>query len=516
MNQAVSTENTVSPASLRIAFIDNFILNFGVSYLSSTLKGNRHEVILFDWIFSKTAKEDIYVEPERYYDFPSLADEVLAARPDVLCFSVWSPNFQFYKRLAAEIRSRSAVPIVVGGVLPTLRPDLFIPDTACDVVFRGEAEPVIEDLVQAAVRGDFSGVPNVVTRGPDGTREAVPLTSYVNDLEALPFRDHELYPNNSRSLFVLTSRGCVMKCAYCSAGTFSRTVVPENSKLVRKRSARSVIDELKNETASGKYKEIFFYDDFFITSQEWLAEFAALYKVEINLPYYCIAFPATVTPAIAAILAESGCKGVLMGFQTANEEYKRRVLARNEPVKSVLRAIEALRQSKVKVSLDHIFNFPGETEDDIELSMNFYIDNKIDSLMLFFLNYYPDSALTKWAHDNHFLNDDQFERISRNELVGEQSFRGTVIDQTASDRQIQWAILFRLINLVPGPLVKWLFRHKVYRFFPTGRGFYYALSGVAMIKGMGVLALLNTLYLAFGLNGQTLRKIVLRRAAARN
>ncbi len=301
-----------------------------------------------------------------------------------------------------------------------------------------------------------------------------------------------------------------MKCTYCSAGIFSRIAVGSGNKLVRKRSPRAVVDEIMAEVEKGKYKEIFFYDDFFITNKKWMSEFSEIYRKEIGLPYYCIAFPATVNADIAAILAESGCRCVLMGFQTANDEYKKRVLQRNEPAKNVVRAIEALRSHGIRVSVDHIFNFPGETLADIELSMNFYIDNKINSLMLFFLNYYPDSGITRWAYENNYLSPEQFELINRNELVGEQSYRGTVVDPVASERQVQWAVLFRLINLLPGPVVKWLFHHKIYRFFPTNRTFYYALSGVAMIRGMGLKALFNTLFLAFGFGGQRLRNIFLR------
>jgi len=36
---------------MRIHFVDNFPLNFGVSYLSTTLKGAGHEVELHDWQF---------------------------------------------------------------------------------------------------------------------------------------------------------------------------------------------------------------------------------------------------------------------------------------------------------------------------------------------------------------------------------------------------------------------------------------------------------------------------------
>ncbi|MBF0162054.1 MAG: radical SAM protein [Magnetococcales bacterium] len=496
---------------MKILFVDNFILNFGVSYLSAILKEKGHQVELKTFIFSKSADASIYTHPEKYFDFQEIAKGILGRQPDLVAFSVWSPNFQFYKQLAATLRSLGGPPMLVGGVLPTLRPDLFVPDTACDLLFRGEAEPVIEALVQGLVSGHYQQLPNVVYRGSEGQMIQTPMRSYLDNLDTLPIRDHLLYPNHSHALYVITSRGCAMKCSYCSAGSNSRMVVQDNARLVRKRSVESVITEIKSVLKEGPFREIFFYDDFFINNFKWISEFLAAYRQEIGLPFYCLAFPATVTPAIARELAVSGCQGVLMGFQTANAEYKSRVLSRPEPTARVLRAIECLRAEGVRCSLDHIFNLPGETHEDIRLSLDFYIDNKVDSLMIFFLNYFPDSAITSYALQQGILCQEHYERIMRNEMVGEQSYRGTIIDAAKSDEQVRFAVLFRLIPLLPGKLVKYLFHKKWYRYFPTGRAFYYMISGLAVARGMGLRSLLNTLYLAFGLKGMKPRDMLLKR-----
>lgn len=486
---------------MKILFIDNFILNFGVQQLSAVLKAAGHDVALENHLFSKRADADIYTDPQNYFNFDEISRKILDKKPDLIAFSVWSPNFQFYKRLSAKLRSMESPPILVGGVLPSLKPDLFIPDTSCDVLYRGEAEPQIVSLVEAMVKGDYRHFPNIVYRNDAGNRTDNPMSRYLEDLDALPAQDRDLYPNDSDSMYVITSRGCPFKCTYCSAGTNSRIVTPKGKKVIRKRSVRAVINEIKETLAQKSYKEIFFYDDFFITNEEWLQEFEAVYSKEVGLPYYCLAFPSTVNEKIAQSLANSGCKGVLMGFQTANTEYKKTVLQRPEPEAKVLRAIHCLRDKNISVSLDHIFNLPGETREDIELSLHFYIDNKIDSLMVFFLNYYPDSTLTRYAMEQGFLDAKTFNAIMTNELVGEQSYRGTILNPEDSDQQVRWAILMRMVILFPGSFVLWLFRNRFDRFLPTNRTFYYAMSGLAMAKGAGIRALLNTMFLAFGLRG---------------
>lgn len=495
---------------MNILFIDNFVLNFGVSYLAAVLRKEGHHVALMNHPFSKSADADIYTNPEHYYDFEAIAELVLASNSDLIAFSVWSPNFQFFRQLSAAIRRKCSIPILVGGVLPTLRPDLFIPGTACDVVFRGEAETSICALVTHIANGEYRDMPNIVYRSPSGEAVYNPMSSSVGDLDSLPIRDHELYPNLSGSLFVITSRGCAMRCTYCSAGQYSRIVACNSGKLVRKRSVDSVIGEIKAALVGRKYSEIYFYDDFFITASSWLSEFTERYRAEINLPYYCIAFPATINRKIAHLLKSSGCKNVLMGFQTANTEYKAQILHRNEPIQRVIDAMDCLRAEGISFSLDHIFNLPGETEKDIEQSMNFYIENRVHSLMIFFLNYYPDSGITRMALEQGTLTAAQYESIMHNEIVGEQSYRGTILDRARSDMQIRWAVLFRLIPLLPGWIVKGLFRRRLHRYFPTDRNFYYLLSGLSVAKGMGVLSLLNTLFLAFGINSSILSRLIAR------
>ena len=139
-------------------------------------------------------------------------------------------------------------------------------------------------------------------------------------------------------------------------------------------------------------------------------------------------------------------------------------------------------------TLDHIFNLPGETREHIKEALDYYIDNNVKALTIFFLNYYPDSALTKYSKDNGFLTPDQYDKIMKNEMLGEQSYRGTVTDPKKSDLQIQYAFLFRLIFLLPGTWVKWFFDKDIHLFFPTNRVSYYGISILSNLRGRGGLS----------------------------
>lgn len=486
---------------MRILFLGNFPINFGASSVATVLRQGGHDVHLINHPLSKWKDPIMYENPENFFCFDTISEEALNWKPDIIAFSIFSANFMFYKRATDAIRSKSDVPILVGGVLPTIKPDLFMDNSFCDFVFRGEAEAIILELVEKIQTGTFHDVPNLVYRGEDGKSVHNARITLEESLDSLPFYDKEFYPHNSKALFMITSRGCVLDCTFCAAGKYSRENVNKGDEIVRKRSVDSVIAEIKQAQEERTYKEIFFYDDFFITTSKWLTEFTEKYTKEINLPYTCIAFPATITPKIAELLAKSKCRMVLMGFQTANNEYKRNVLKRKETKEQVQKAKNTLDEYGVDFSLDHIFNFPGETPEHIKESLDFYIDNKVKNLSIFFLNYYPDNALTTYANDNGFFTPDQYAKILKNEMIGEQSYKGTITDVEKSKLTVQYAVHFRLMSFLPGNWVKWLFDKKVYRIFPTNRFVYYFISIISELAGRGLnkglTFLFHVLFLSF-------------------
>lgn len=470
---------------MKVQFVDNFTINLGVSGISSVLKKRGFDVGLSLYQFSIWSGIDLYCNPTRYFDFHKIACEILKQRPDVVAFSVFSANYQFFKAATAAIRKISSVPIVVGGVFPSLIPELFINDSLCDVVFRGEAEAIAPQLFEQIAKREFANLPNVIYRSPSGSITCNAWTSYLEDLDGLPFPDHFLYPKDPHYLHTITSRGCPLSCAYCSSGVFTRMSTIDGAGRIRYRAIDKIIEEIKHVQSVDPRKNIYFWDDFFVTSIARMSDFMKVYKREIGVPFLCIAFPTTITEEMAKLLADSGCQSIGMGFQTANDDYKLSVLKRKDRKESVAKAISFLRKRKIKYSLDHIFNLPGETKQHIGESLNFYLENRVPYLQVNFLNYYPDSEITQYAHKNGFMNDEQYEKVLRNSILGDQTYKGTILNERLSNEQVQFAVLFKLIDLLPSKVIRSIFRWNIYKIFPTNRKVYYGISFIAFIKVYG-------------------------------
>lgn len=482
---------------MRAVFVDNFPFNLGVVYIAPHLKMAGWEVEVLNYPISKTYGIDVYQRPEKYFSMDLVCDQVLSLKPDIICFSVFSSNFMFYKQLTRTIKEKCQIPIIVGGVLPTIAPEMFFRTTQCDFLFRGEAETVIDNVFRSVLAGEWHTIPNLAYRDKYGKPAFNEMKTFIRDLNGLPFYDKNIYANRTNSLFIITSRGCVMACTYCSAGEYSRLVSVPGKSLIRKRSVQDVIKEITQAIAEKEHKEIYFHDDFFITTHQWLEEFSEQYVRHVNLPYRCTAFPATITPNIADLLATSGCIQVDMGFQTANEEYKKTVLKRKESNVQIAKAIQLLEERGIEYSLDHILNLPGETKEHIADSLDFYLDNKIRSISVFFLNYYPKSPLAEYALNNGYITPENREQIENCELIGEQSYKGSIINEEKAREQVKFAFLLRLVNILPARMLRWMMKSGAYQYLPTNKHLYYFISMLSWAMEHGIKSLIITLFIYF-------------------
>ena len=133
---------------MNIQFVDNYPLNLGVMSISSVLKKGGFNVNLSLYPFSNLVSIDLYRNPCRYFDFDKIAHEICDRKPDVIGFSVFSSNYQFFLNVTKAIKNISNIPVMVGGVFPSIVPKLFMEDTLCDVVFRGEADLIACELFE--------------------------------------------------------------------------------------------------------------------------------------------------------------------------------------------------------------------------------------------------------------------------------------------------------------------------------------------------------------------------------
>jgi radical SAM superfamily enzyme YgiQ (UPF0313 family) len=158
--------------------------------------------------------------------------------------------------------------VVLGGHHPTALPEAVMACPAVDFVIRGEGEIALPELARA-LKGDtaFRKVPGIVYRRNDGGLHMNP-PAVVPSLDDPPLPahgkiDHAFYGRGrGHGAVVVTSRGCPMRCTYCSLG--ARAPLP-----YRRRGLGPVLAEIEAAISEDGVRFIDFEDENLTLERPW-------------------------------------------------------------------------------------------------------------------------------------------------------------------------------------------------------------------------------------------------------
>jgi anaerobic magnesium-protoporphyrin IX monomethyl ester cyclase len=370
---------------MRILFFAHDLLTMplGISYLSSIARSLGH-------------RTDVCVLTE---DDP--VDLAGRFRPDVLAFSLTSGYHDRYLRLNERLKKVLPDAIsVIGGPHATFFPEVIERD-GVDVVVVGEGEDAFRELITCIERGaDYTAVPNVWAKTRDGVARN-PVRPLIQDLDRIPFPDRALYARHTRNMilktpFVMTGRGCPYQCSYCFNHAYNRLYSFEK-RIVRRRSVKNVLEELKDVLSHFPVEIFIFQDDCFILNPSWVREFCAAYGREIRKPFHCHLRANLVTSEIVQSLARAGCLSVKMAIESSDDDIRNRVLRRGMSREQMLEACRLLRESGIRLVTQNIIGNPGETLDGALETLRFNTLCRPQYAFVTLLQPYPRTDIGEYA-----------------------------------------------------------------------------------------------------------------------
>jgi anaerobic magnesium-protoporphyrin IX monomethyl ester cyclase len=158
--------------------------------------------------------------------------------------------------------------VVLGGHHPTALPAAVMSEAAVDFVIRGEGEEAMARLAASLNAGESpAGVPGIVYRTADGSLH-IDEPTLNRDPDRLPPPAMDLvrrkfYARRGLdSLVVTAARGCPMACSYCATGVRSWMGY-------RKRSAATVLNEIRTSSAGRQVGFIDFEDENLTMDRDW-------------------------------------------------------------------------------------------------------------------------------------------------------------------------------------------------------------------------------------------------------
>jgi anaerobic magnesium-protoporphyrin IX monomethyl ester cyclase len=320
----------------------------------------------------KTAGYEVQILDERVQrDLDPLLRESIAADPVFVGISSMT-GFQIRYGLSIAQRVRDLkpdLPIVWGGVHPTIHPDTTLQHGLVDAVIINDGEETAVDLAYALENGEsLHGVRGIAFKEA-GAIVHTPARPKV-DLNRLPRLDYSLVDLNNyftighisrtRQLQIVTSRGCPFHCAYCY-------LLMPGLRGYRALSAQNVYEEIRYLSQKHGIKSVFFYDDYFFGDHRRVLEFVELIEkapLGIEFEVSCrIDFLVRENDEFLQRLHNAGFTELLIGVESGSDRILK-MIHKGFTREQIILANRKLASARIGCKMSWMAGFPTETEDD--------------------------------------------------------------------------------------------------------------------------------------------------------
>ena len=327
-------------------------VHLGSGYLSASLEQAGHETAFLH-----------LVDPITREDFLAW---LVAQDAGLVAFSSTSLMFSKVRQMARWAKEETGLPVVMGGVHPTLDPLGSLEEKSIDMVCVGEGEAVLVELVEALEgRGEVDEVASLVGRWR-GRDFANPVRPLLEDLDQLPFPDRSIFdmermaPDQMERITVMASRGCPYHCRYCSNHA-QKSVYPNAGRYVRFRSVDNVLTEVEELAAAARdIDHVRFDDDILTLRPKWFEEFVREYPRRVDLPFICNSRVDLLDEEKIEKLKQAGCKTICMGIESGNPWLRKNVLGRKMGDEQILDAFRLCRKYGIDTVSLNMMGFPQE------------------------------------------------------------------------------------------------------------------------------------------------------------
>ena len=353
--------------------MDVFGINVGLPlscvYLGSVLEQAGYRVEILDERITETFEQDV-------------ADSIQRERPILVGISsITGVQIRGGLQAARVVRQADpALPVVWGGVHPTLCPDSTLRDDFCDVVVKGEGEITLVKLADCLrEKNDLSTVPGIgyKEQGELKFTQSVPL---IEDLDVIPKPNYDLLemehyftraPSTGEAqLQLVTSRGCPFDCEFCYNLKF-------NERRFRYHSARRVVSDIVDLVDRFQIRSLFVEDDYFFGHPGRVEEICDLLiekdlKLLIQVPCR-IDYLYKRSPEMIDKLYRAGFKELWIGVESGSEERLKEILKRTT-LDQVREVNQLLSGSDVYVKYGFMAGFPKEERKETLETVDFMFE----------------------------------------------------------------------------------------------------------------------------------------------
>lgn len=417
-------------------------LPVGLASLISVLKRKNAIVKIFDTAFyptthnedqtklrserlmSKDVINEEFFLPENTTNLETdLVSLVDSYRPDLIGISILEVMYDTSRNLSRLIKKNfPGIPIIAGGVFPTLSPDLVLEEESIDIICLGEGETALTELCdRISMKKEYLDIMGLWIKW-DGTiykNQPSPL----HDINTLPFPDFSEFDPRLfykpmqgkmyKMMNIESSRGCGNKCTYCAAPQL-RAFFEENDcgRYNRNMNMEKVIEQIQLQIIKHQPEFLYFSSENFLSISP--GEFRLFIEEydKIRIPFWIQTRIETITKERLEELRRVGMHWMTIGLEHGNEEFRKSVLKRYYSNNVFFEKMKILKEMDIGASINNVIGFPGETRelifDTIRMNRILWQENNKLENNVFVFTPFRGCELYEVAKEKNLMGDAQF------------------------------------------------------------------------------------------------------------
>ena len=345
----------------------------GTIFAGAVLREAGYEVALHDTMFAVSAEELSSVIEKEKPAYVVIYDDGFNYLTKMCLTNMREAAFRM-----SEIAKDAGCKVIVSSSDATDHSEDYI-DHGADFIITGEGEITLWELIDGLEKKDheiefISGLvfnaDNKITRTAKRevlrNLDSLPMPAW-DLINIKPYRDAWINNWGYFSINCATTRGCPFKCNWCAKPIYGNRY---NS-----RSPENVVQELKWVKEHFNPDHIWFCDDIFGLKLGWVKRFADIAEQEkLNLRFkiQCRA-DLLLQEDYIADLARAGCEIVWMGAESGSQKILD-AMDKGTKVEQIYEATRLLKKHHIKPAFFLQFGYPGETFDDITLTIKMLLE----------------------------------------------------------------------------------------------------------------------------------------------
>jgi anaerobic magnesium-protoporphyrin IX monomethyl ester cyclase len=371
----------------------------GIAYLGAVAEQAGHEVTVIDCQAEKLS----------YDAFSSRLSQVPSDVVGVTATTLLYKSAMQLIDIAREVHPQAVT--MIGGSHGTFWDENALKEyPSLDIVVRREGETTfIELLEKLQVQSSLNSVLGITFRGKNGTIVCNEDRPLIEDLDALPFPAHHLLPLDDlkrmgKTLFpLITSRGCVFWCDFCST-------VRMFGRGYRMRSPKNVVDEMQLIHDKYDIEQVTFYDDAFTVNRDRVFKICEeLHARKLDMTWDCGTRVDMVDREMLKTMHGAGCIAVWLGVESGSEAI---LGAMNKKIKldQTRLAYKTAHDVGLMTIANVVLGFPGETEKTARETINFVKQLNPDDVGFYVATPYPGTPMYEQVKEKGWLRVTDFNK----------------------------------------------------------------------------------------------------------